>query len=443
MTISFRSRYSTLTLAALIVAATPFAASAQSRPFRGLFGTNQDPSRYQTLTFTLSTYGGWDDNVLGGQPGAGSNPTARVEGTIVGGSAGLAYTRNTRRLSISSNINTSARYYPDRDTLSAGSYGAMVGASYAFSPRSRLSVAQNVGYQPYYQLGLFPSLPGLEDVPIVDDPIPSNLDFAVVRRSSWISHTSVNFERKLGRRSTLNMIYGLQHQNFEQNTADIGTLSDVTAHSGGFAFRRQLTPDVGLRLGYRYRSGDYSGTRNRRVESHNLDIGADYRKALPLSRRTTLSFATGSTIMQADDRRFYQILGNATLAHEFSDTWQGSLTYSRDLGFVGAFDEPFFSDSVRAGLNGFIGRRLNLFVNGGYLTGIVGLDDDDRDRGFRTTYGAAGLQYALTSYLAFDLQYSYYQYNFGVDVTLPEGLNRRFERNGVRAGLSLSLPLIR
>lgn len=418
---------------------------ARQRPFRGLFGGPQDPTRPQSLEVTLNAYGGYDDNVIAGQGGVGADPRAQVGSGLVGGGASVAYSKASRRSNFSATFGSDTRYYPERATLSASSYNGGAGLSYELSRRSRITLAQSIAYMPFYQLGVFP---GVGD-PVLGGGVPSNLDLAVTRQPSWLSNSSVDYEQQLGRRSSLTLMYAYTRQDFAEvaqptdpDVAPLGS-GDLSYQMAGFRFRRSLSRYLALRLGYQYRKGTFGFPADTQIEGHNIDVGVDYARTLSFSRRTSLTFSTGSAIVQTTDQdRTYRVTGNATLSHEFTRTWQGQLTYLRDVGFFGNFNQPIFSDSFNSRLRGSLGDRIQLTLNAGYLTGQLGLVDNESSN-FKTFTGSASMMYALTELLGIDVSYSYFDYSFSQAASAPPGLRPRFDRNSVRAGLTLWLPLIR
>jgi len=120
------------------------------------------------------------------------------------------------------------------------------------------------------------------------------------------------------------------------------------------------------------------------------------------------------------------------------------VAYNRNLNFVETLNQPLFADSANAQLQGIIHRRLLMVISGGYVSGRLGLGRDPNDNAtLRTGTGAFNLTYAFTEYLRATFDYSYFQYHFSNDAILPDGLRPTFDRNSVRGGLSLVLPVIR
>jgi hypothetical protein len=461
-TMSGRLRTHSLALAivAAAIAGLPARAQAQMRPFQGLFGTDSD--RRQTLVANFSLYGGYDDNVVGNsQAGGTATRAAQVGSSLAGVSANLAYAKNGQRLNYALSLDSGARYFPEASDLSAASYGLGAGLGYKLSRYSRLSLSQAVSYRPRYQLGLLDSL---ED-PTLGEAVPSNLDFTVTKRESWIYRTTVGFDRQLGRRTDLGLTYSFYKQDFQggdamlppdplpttplpgpgdplsPTTTFIGTFRDVTIQAGGFKLQHKLSRGFGLHAGYTYSRADYPAPQNRLVEQHILDIGADYSRGFSPSRKTTFTFSTGSGIIERAGIRRFRLTGTAALVHQFSRMWVGNVRYRRGLGFLGAFDEPYFADTVTTGLTGYLSTRVRWNLQAGYTSGQIGLQTAP-DKGVKTVSGSTSMDVVITPLLSAFAQYIYYQYEFQQGVSLPAGLDRQFDRQGVRVGLMLRLPLI-
>jgi hypothetical protein len=444
---------------AFVALALPAPAAAQGRgdgqqdrperPFRGLFGAApSDGSTGTTLSFTASVTGGYDDNIVSDQPNLA--PGVAVGGAVYNGSAGLMYSRSTTRSSLGMNLSANKRYFPSNTDLNAGSYGAGIGFERNLSRRTRISLGQNVAYVPFYQFSLFPGL----GPPELGSTAPSNLDYAVTPQESWILNSNAELSRDLGRRSSVRMFYGYGYQNMSQSSpppvvtdplvAPVEEpVSDLITHTAGFQFRRSLTRHAGLRLGYSYRSGGYQFANASDVSAHNIDVGVDYARTLSIFRRTTFSFGTGSSIVQIDRDRFFRVIGDANLNHQLTRSWTARLSYNRGVGYVASFSEPFFTDGLTASVGGFMGRRLSMNLTGAYVNGDLGVSAGGGN-GVKTYSANFTAQYAFSQILAADFSAYSYKYDFeDPSVALPGGLPGQFERTGVRAGLSLWLPLLR
>ena len=180
---------------------------------------------------------------------------------------------------------------------------------------------------------------------------------------------------------------------------------------------------------------------------HDFDAGVDYSRAFTVasSRRTTLSFSTGSSFFSrrglaedgfTDPRYNFHLTGNVTLAHEMGRTWRLAAIYSRNAGFSDLVFEPVTSDSASVSLSGLIGRRDEISMSVSTSSGRVqsGLSNN----GFDGYAAHAQWRRALTRHLAAHVNYLYYDHFFGSSVALPLGFPHASNRNGVRFGLTTS-----
>jgi hypothetical protein len=422
-----------------------------ARPFRGLFGSGSSATSDRSLVLTGSLYGGWDSNVLadqpGGQPGSPIDTGGdAASGTLGGGTVGFIYRYDGRRVDFGATADTSVRYYPQQRDLTSGAYNGGFGLDIEMSRRTSLSLNQTIGYQPFYQLSLFP---GLGDPILGGSTVPSNLDFVVSRSSGWIYDSAVSLDHQLGRRSNLSTFYRRSASDFDVSGLTGAPAFDVNYQQGGFRFTRDIARGIALRAGYTYRVGNFANSglidAEDRAVAHEIDLGVNYARQLSFSRRTTFSFATGTTLFEVQGRTNFTITGDATLRHQFGRNWLSSIAYNRGVGFITNFSGPLLSDNVSARLDGLFGesQRLSLSLMGGLSAGRVGYGGDAEEAlsRFETYTGTATMQYAFTSTLASFVEYAYFYYDFPRGELLP--VRGEFDRNSVRVGLSVSLPLLR
>ena len=174
-------------------------------------------------------------------------------------------------------------------------------------------------------------------------------------------------------------------------------------------------------------------------QTHSVNIGVNYRKPLSQSRRTYLRINTGSVIADQVGGQRIQVTGLASLVHQMGRTWSAQGQYRRQVGYLDGFVRPVFSDSANVGIQGLMTRRVDVAVNANYITGTDGLGQGSAR--FDSYSASARVRRALTRTLAGYVEYLFYHYNFDEAADRPVGLPRKFNRNGVRVGLSLWLPL--
>jgi hypothetical protein len=184
---------------------------------------------------------------------------------------------------------------------------------------------------------------------------------------------------------------------------------------------------------------------------HDIDVGVDYKRPLSLTRRTTVDFGVGSSIVNmpavasTDSSLQYRVVGDLGLTHQMGRTWSARVAYNRGVGFTEGFAQPTFSDAVTGSVSGFFSRRVDFTAGGGLSIGDAGLSagTGTADRGFRAYTGSARVRYGLGAMWALFGEYSYYKHDLGDVLIVAQGVPPILDRNSVRVGLTLWVPLLR
>jgi hypothetical protein len=213
-----------------------------------------------------------------------------------------------------------------------------------------------------------------------------------------------------------------------------------TSQGPNVLFRDQVSRNTALRFGYGYQQIRTSSD-GRLIRVHNIDVGADYTRALGETRRTTMGFEVGSALYNQDQSRYYRVNGGAWLRREIGRSWSATMRYHRGLGMLDGFSHPYFADSWSAAGGGFFTRKLELRLNAAYTMGDLELVS--RGGQFSTGNGSAMMRYGITQLLAVYGEYDAYRYRFEQTAVLPSGLPPVFLRHSIRSGLTLLLPLFR
>lgn len=403
------------------------------RPYRGLFGSGVGNTE-QLLTLSASAGGGYDDNVLanaGGGTSGSIDPRQSRSGSFGQMVGALSYSLRREKFQMGSSLSSSYRYYDSLPTNWMGAYTASVGASAQVTAGTTIQASQSVTHQPFLSLAPFPSV---EDPALGLSTVP-RLDLGVRRQDGFRYGTMAGLTQSVSRRGAVTL-------SFARNTSDLtGTDRDLALTTGRGLYTQGLTRGLGLRLGYGLTSGRFSTSGGgRRVQTRTLDAGLDFRRALSFSRRTMLTFGTGSSAIVDGNRAFYRLIGDARLIREIGRTWSATLAYDRHVGFLETFADPFFADAGTLALGGSVSRRVQFASSASASTGQVGLTGTSR--AFDTYRGALGFTYGLTRNLGLALDYSYYRYAFHADVVLPDRVPRDMNRQSVTASLQLWAPLV-
>ena len=409
------------------------------RPYRGLFASGADDAG-QSLIASGSVGGGYDSNVFADLGAAGSgivnDPRFARPGVVGSATGALEYALRHDRLDVGASFGDAFRYYPQNSQTSINSYAETAGIDYHASRRTSFGATQYVAYQPFI-LSLFPSFfepsPGELNLPPID-LAPGLVSYLTYGAGARITHS-------LSRRVSMYGGYNAERS----NTPYVNT--SLSQQGGNAGVRVGLSKYVGLRMGYQRLEGRYAGRANT-VVMETYDIGIDLQKALSVSRRTTLSLASGTSAIentQAQNNvgeRTYFITGSARLNHEIGRTWHTSVGYDRSVQFVDTLLAPVLSDSISGNLGGLFSRRVDFNSGVQASFGTVGFSNPGAEQRFHTYQGFASLGYAFNRTANLSLSYSAYTYRFDTQTLLPTGIARDFGRQSVRLNLNLWKPLV-
>lgn len=241
---------------------------------------------------------------------------------------------------------------------------------------------------------------------------------------------------RVTRRSSLNVMYSAAQYRYLVDDSETSSV----VFGGGYS--HTLTRYASLRLGYSEVTAQYPtlmGSPANSLRQRSWDAGVNYSRPLSVTRRTTLSFGSGSAALDNGQETFYTVTGNASLRHQIGRTWNLNVIYARGLGMVAGFAEPFFSDGVNANLRGNLGRRIRLIAVASFANGDVGLGPRAQD--YRSLQSTGRVEWAVHDRVGVFTGYSYYQYAFEESATIP-GVPSELERHSVRAGMIFRLPIM-
>ena len=410
------------------------------RPYRGLFGSSADSQAPQSLVFNASLYGAYDDDITGGE---GSRPTTdpsqRISGYYAGAQSSLGYTRTSDAYNMGLNLGAQYRYYPDQ-SYGAPSYHESFNMGTDLWEHARVSVNQGFAYTPNYRVNLFPAIDGSDN----PDAGAADPDLDLYQQTAYRHAAAVSFSQSIKRRSEFNAGVRFRYVDFIEDGTE-----DFRSNAFSVGFRQRMTSHATLRLGYGRHTSE--GVNSDDLDSthvvHNIDAGVDYSRAISLSRRTMFSFSTGSALQVAeridetsDPRTLFHFIGGAHLVHELGRTWTANAAYRRSLNLREDFDQPVLTDAVTGTIGGLVTRRLTLSFAVGWVNahGTV-----DKRAAYQALTASTQAQYALNRSLAVFARYFYYDYEFTDVASLDPGLPPSAQRNGVRVGITTTIPLIR
>ncbi len=395
------------------------------RPTQGLFGRQPNADGFD---MTVMTFEGYDDDQIADALGV-IDPRTQKSGTFDGVDFSAGGRRKFRRISFDVGEQSSMRYYPGLEDFVGIRHEGRVGLAGQFQ-RTRFSASQMVAYAPFYS---YTTMPLLFDEPLASASASQQI---LQRNPAFISQSSADVSQTMGR--VMLMLSASTSLTDFRDAGGSGLRSDSVL--GGLLYH--LNKDLGVVARYGVQRGIYEtvpGSHDT-VEFDNMELGLDYNHQLSLTRKTTVSFATGTAIVRgvlgAAD---YRLVAHARVSREIARTWHATGSYDRGASLLAGFTQPIYSDDVQVGVTGSLSRRLTLATRAGVSTGELTGVREQNTTGNRS--GSAQLQYALSRMLALTGEYAYYQYQFGRPEGLPVGLPLHFARNSVRLGLTVFLPL--
>jgi hypothetical protein len=302
----------------------------------------------------------------------------------------------------------------------------------------QLDLQADARTDPFYAPGTYAPLRGEVARANLPDSNPAN-GFSV--RRSRGAGTSASLAGRLSRRDTLSGTYRYDIRDFEDD------LGDGHANAASLAYGRRIGRGSGLRASYRYSESeflDFSGL-VRQLADQTADLGYHHERNLSATRRLSFSFGAGASYVEgtrsATQERAEQVLpsGYGAARLDVARTWSISADYRRSASMLdGLSAETFATDTALLRVGGFASQRSELAFSAGYSSGRAAAGSPGR---FDSYNAAAQLRLFLTRWSAAVISHTFYSYRLiGVE-DLPAGMPTRLDRNALRVGVTLNLPL--
>ena len=314
-------------------------------------------------------------------------------------------------------------------TLSQGwafDHDATLSAKYDVTRRTRVGVAQRVGFLP---LDVFTATSG-PTIATGSDGFLSLVDSRLATRQTLTATTNLIATHELTRRSSLV---------FTQELTRTGSVGSGTLHGRmtGIRLDRRVTSRGTLRLGYRWGAVAYGQLRHGLLSVHDVDVGFDYARSLPFSPRTTVTASTGSSVIGESSARSFRLLANVAAVHTFSRRWRARVEYGRPVQYFGGLAAPVISDVVGAALTSDVGRHSSVHAFATFSSGAAGYGSGGNAAKTRTT----GLQWqaALGRRVGLQTDAFYGRSRFGPEVKLPSGVPAEFDWVGMHVAMTYAL----
>jgi hypothetical protein len=264
---------------------------------------------------------------------------------------------------------------------------------------------------------------------------------AILMQSNDTAEGLAGFTAQIGRRTSLDA------SGFTRRTRFAGApLADFTSTGGRALLRRNLTRSLAIRAGYvREELRGAPGATDDRYVNEIIDVGVDFARAFSMGRRTSLAFATETSIVRHGGQRDFRLNGFVAFERRFLRTWITQLSARRGTEFIPGFKAPVYTDRGGASLAGYLTKRLLFQAHGEGgrgavgVAGRVGVPRGDANR-FNSYSADASLTLAMTRHFGVFTQYYFYNYQMPPDplaLVTVQHLSRQTVSIGVKTWISI------
>lgn len=406
----------------------PAIAGAQQRrnPFAELFGRLPERQGVDLTSLDFRTTSGvqWAEILeKDDATGAGEVP----EGMAAGADAQLALLHVGDTLQVQAHARTAYQEYRKEPAFGAPAYDA--GGQLSVRATRRLSIEGGGRYtsSPFFQL--------MTPAPFVfGEATPTGEPFIAYLIDNDSIEGRAGITADYTKRSSLTLSGTWRETHFTLSPDD-----NFSARGFRGQWRRRMSRDLAVHVAYARDELRQRRLGDSRFMNELFDVGIDYATALPLARRTTLSLATETSALRENEgKRHFRLNGTVELAHGFQRTWRASIGAFRATEFLPGFAAPVFSDTVRAGVSGYLSKRFIFYGNLNGAQSQIGLESSGK---YLTYSGDTRLTFAVSRHFGIFGQYVYYHYQLPPTadsvVRLP-----RLSRQTYSFGLQTWVPLV-
>ena len=398
------------------------------------------PTR-QELTLTTNVAGGYDDNLTAGA-GTGSSiaPTTMASGSTGSLDTTLGYFRGNTLRSVRVDSTGNLLAYPGYLQGLAAGGAVAAGASTTVGRDQTLRASERVGYEPLFNV----FSPGASGTPLPSGIGESVQATGLFERRSLSSNSSVSVDSRWSLRNwtTVSASYGAQRFRDDQ-------YGDSTTYSLQAEYRRGLARGVRARAEYRYVNTEYVDYDRATLPTrqHRIEGGPEIDKALSRRRHLTMSLGAGATRLESVGstsrvpNHAWVPVGSASVTLGLSSLWSVAGGYTRDFSLLrGLTDDVYTTDTAYVTTGGPVAPRINLRVGANYSNWKTPLASGVNDT--LNVFGASlQVRVALTAMVAATADYYYYHQLYSNPGDLPAGFPAKYNRQAVRVGLTLWVPL--
>lgn len=380
-------------------------------------------------------FGGYEDNISPDGSGTPTSPVALQRSGVIGTVGSLVrYRQGSATSGFEASGQTSVNSFRNMGVRPlVGATGSVQGNTRKF--KTDLNVAASTEYRPTFTFGILGS--GLSDevsTPPID-PTAGIMEMQSINSTVYVSAANQWSSRQW---TTVSGTYA-------RGSYGTGGL-DMASRSAGVSYNRNLSRRTSIQTIYtRFHQTVVDAGGVIPVDSDQGTIGFEYRHLVSRNRNLVFSGGGGavyvSTLSVLDDSPFDYVApsGYAVVRLDLGRTWSLTADARRSVTMVeGVTPQSFLTDTVSVAVGGGIGRRFTVAATSTYSGGSP---HEGQTGSFDMLNGVAQVDFALKSWCAMFGSYSYGEYSFGDEAAVPPGYPSRSERNAIRVGLTIWLPL--
>lgn len=386
----------------------------------------------------LDAFGGWDDEFL-------SVGAADIVGGYLGlGSAQLQFTRGRATRSFDVTGRTHLTSYPGSgiDPL-VGGEGVIRGRT-RVGRRTQISGGVSGAYEPSLTLSAYGPVQSQVDSGVVANGDPSR---GAASLSSRTVSASAGLSQQWNPRHRIGVAYQATHREFTDTSVVMSEYESSLVHSLSTDYAWNVNRPAALVTAYQFSSQrlrEDTGI-TRATNTHSGEVGFSYSRTLSRTRAVSASARVGVTYVESVSVLsripfdYISPSGAATVRLDVGRSWGLAADYRRSVSVIdGVSLGTFLTDAATVTVGGDLGSRLSMAVSGAVSTGRAQEPDPGS---FESRIATLQLQYALSRCCSLVSSYTYYDYAIKDLTTIAAGFPAQFERNAVRIGVSVDLPL--
>lgn len=408
----------------------------------------------QELLLEIDVLGGYDNKLVPmGDISSADALTAGSPGYLGFTTATLNYSAGRPGRQFDAIGRGFANSYSNASHPLVGGEGSVRG-NLTLGARNDLDLSQSLRTDPIQMFGMFGTLPAgaanfSSDASLTDGLVddPTN---GLVENRSMALRSAATYRRKWSRRDTTRVEYQFDRYQYEQSNG-----LDTRTHTAAFGYDRSFGRAIGSHLTYRYSdiaSIDPGGLLAPVVD-HTGEAGLSYARHITRDRILSLSGGGGGTLLKTTDSVSGDPVesrvvptGYASASIGLTRTWQLSGDYRRSVnGLNGLLGDVFVADGATIQLTGALPQEMEAMISTAYSAG-QSVQSSAKDSRYDTVVTSAQLQFFTSRVMTAVVIFTNVQYKIGADLladveALLPGLTSNLNRNSLRFGISLDLPI--